>query len=98
MLIRIERSGGVSGISKTSEIDSTNLPPTLSDLSENARGLANKKSRQVKFKATKPGSADYYNYKISFGEGKDQIVIECNENNIQEDLKSLVKYVEKHTK
>lgn len=96
VLIRIERSGGFAGVSKFSEIDSKYLP---SDLRTKARKIAeNLKSSPFQFKVTKSGPADYYNYKIFLGEGKDQLVIECNENNIQSELRSLVKYIEKQQK
>ena len=44
------------------------------------------------------GAADYYTYKISIEDGKNQNVIECNQYNIQDDLKSLITYIENNSK
>jgi hypothetical protein len=44
------------------------------------------------------GAADYYTYKISFQDGSKRKIIECNQFNIQNDLKSLVNYVESNSK
>ena len=49
-------------------------------------------------KSSPRGAADHYTYKISIQDGTNQNVIECNQYNIQDDLKSLIRYVEKNSK
>ena len=41
------------------------------------------------------GSADYYNYKITIQDGKRKRIIKCGEHDIPENIKDLIKYVEK---
>jgi hypothetical protein len=48
-------------------------------------------------KFTPTGAADHYTYKISIGDGVNRKCIECNEYNIEDDLKSLVRYIEKNS-
>ena len=46
-------------------------------------------------KGTRPkGAADYLNYKITLEEGHRNSVIECNQFDMDDDLKSLIRYVE----
>lgn len=46
-------------------------------------------------KGTRPkGAADYLNYKITLEEGHRNSVIECNQFDMDNDLKSLIRYVE----
>ena len=49
-------------------------------------------------KGTPKGAADYYTYKIYIRDGVNRRVIECNEYNIRDDLKLLVKYIERNCK
>lgn len=92
MIIKIERSGGLAGIRKTAEIDSKNLPASLVT---SARKLMNERERPLQMKSE---GADYYNYKISIQDGKQRKVIECTQLNIQDELRSLVNYIEKNSK
>ena len=41
------------------------------------------------------GSADYYNYKITIQDGKRRRTINCGEHDIPENIKDLIKYIEK---
>jgi hypothetical protein len=43
------------------------------------------------------GRPDRYTYRISIEEGGDEKVIECDEYDIANDVKSLVKYIEKNS-
>jgi hypothetical protein len=92
VIIKIERSGGLAGLRKTAEIDSKNLPASLVT---SAKKLMNEREPPLQ---TKPKGADYYNYKISIQDGKQHKVIECTQLNIQDELRSLVNYIEKNTK
>jgi hypothetical protein len=90
--IKVERSGGFGGISSINEINADELPPSLA---ETVRSLVDS-GRSVIMKGTKPkGAADYLNYKITIQNGKKSQVIECSEFGIDENVKSLVSYVEK---
>ena len=43
------------------------------------------------------GVADYYCYKITLTDGQKQRVLECNQYDLQDSLKSLISYVEEHS-
>ena len=92
MRIRVERSGGLTGIPKCTEIDTKDLPATL--VSAAKKIMAEQRLSSLTMKATPRGAADHYVYKISIQDGVNRSVIECNQYNIQDDLKSLVKYIE----
>jgi hypothetical protein len=93
--IKVERSGGFTGISVTSEMDGKDLP---SELMTTAKKIMARQKSSSTMKSTPKGAADHYTYKISIINGGSRSVIECNQYNIQDDLKSLVKYVEKNSK
>ena len=96
MKIKIERSGGVAGLSITREMDTKELPTSLAIKVKKI--IEDTKSSSLPLKVTPKGAADHYNYKISIQEGENEMVMECNQFNLQNDLKSLIKYVEAHSK
>jgi hypothetical protein len=96
VIIKVERSGGFAGIPLSKEIDAKDLPSTL--ISTAKKIMEHKKLSSLPLKGTPRGATDYYCYKISFQEGINRRVINCNEHNIQDDLKSLVKYIERYSK
>jgi hypothetical protein len=50
-------------------------------------------------KGTRPkGAADYLNFKITLEEGPQNSVIECNQFDMNDDLKSLISYVESRSR
>ena len=49
-------------------------------------------------KATQKGAADHDNYKISIQDGEFNKELLCDQYNIQDDLKLLVRYIEKSSK
>jgi hypothetical protein len=49
-------------------------------------------------KATQPGAADHFFYRISVSGGANNKVIECNELNARQDLKQLIKFLVKNSK
>jgi len=94
LIIKVERMGGLAGISKYSEMNSDDLPASLKTtliklINDNVRSSNSLKS-------VPKGSADHYSYRITVDEGEHQRVIACSQYNIQDNLKSLVTYVEKH--
>lgn len=93
MRIRVERSGGLAGIAISNEIDAKDLPYPL--VSKVRKVLENAKSSALPLTATSKGAADHYLYKFSFEEGIDKKVIEYNQYNVPDDLKSLINYIEK---
>jgi hypothetical protein len=96
VIIRVERSGGLAGIPISNEMDEKDLP---SALIRTAKKIIEDKSVSSKsMKSSPKGAADHYSYKISIQDGANQNVIECNQFNIQDDLKSLVNYIEKNSK
>jgi hypothetical protein len=95
MRIRVERGGGLAGIPISNEIDANDLPSALLDTARKI--MQDKKAYSLHLKSPPRGSADLYTYKISIQDGRNQSVIECNQYNIEDDLKSLVKYIEKNS-
>jgi hypothetical protein len=94
--IRVERSGGFAGIPISNEIDGKDLP---SGLTRTAKKIMEEKSvPPLSIKSSPRGAADHYTYKISIQDGRNQRVIECNQYNIEDDLKSLVNYIERNSK
>lgn len=96
MIIRIERSGGVTGLSALNEMDSKDLPSHF--LRTLQKIMMNKKSPAVPLKVTPREATDYYSYKIFVQDGRNRKVIKCTEYDIQTELKSLVKYIESKSK
>lgn len=94
MIIKIERSGGISGVAITKEIDTKSLPSSL--VKTVRKIMLNQNSPLLSKKSIPRGSSDYYVYKISVRDGANQTVLECNEFNIQDDLKSIIRYMEKN--
>ena len=93
MIIKVERSGGFAGIPVSNEIDANNLPSAL--VTKLKKIMENTNSSTLPIKDTPRGAADHYTYKISIQDAGNLKVIECNQFNIEDDLKSLVKFVEK---
>jgi len=96
MRIRVERSGGFAGIPISNEMDAKDLPSA--QLRTAKKIIEDKKVPSLSMKSSPRGAADHYIYKISIQDGMNQRVIECNQYNIQDDLKSLVNYIEKNSK
>ena len=96
MKIRVERSGGVTGIQLTNEMDSNDLPSPL--VHKAKKIVEDKKISSLPMKSYPRGAADHYTYRISIQDGATLRVIECNQHDIKDDLKSLVKYIEKNSK
>lgn len=94
MKIKIERSGGLTGIVTSNEIDAKNLPTAIL---KKVHEVLN--DNQVNpMKSIPKGAADHFNYRITFEEGKKNKVIECNQFDLKEDLKDIVKFVEANSK
>ena len=96
MKIKVERSGGLAGIPMFNELDSKDLPSPL--LSTVKKIVENTNLSSIPLKVTPKGAGDHYSYKISIKDGIQQRVIECNQYDIQDDLKSLIRYIEKNSK
>jgi emfourin len=94
--IKVERSGGLAAISFSNEMDSKDLPSVLAATAKNI--MRNQKSSSLPKKSAPMGSADHYIYRISFQNGVKKRIIECTQYDIQDELKSLIKYIEKNSK
>jgi hypothetical protein len=94
--IKVERSGGIAGIVRSTELDSKELPSSL--VSKLKKIIQDSESSSIPLKVTPRGAADHYTYKISVRDGSNIQVIECNQFNLQDDFKSLISYFEKHSK
>jgi Emfourin len=96
VIIKVERSGGLTGISMSREVDVKDLPSELATIVR--KKVVDTKSSSLRLKSTPRGAADYFTYRISVRDGANQKVIECNEYNIQKDLQVVIKYIESHSK
>ena len=95
MKIIVERSGGLTGLPLSKEMDIKDLPSAL--ITTTKKIMGDEILSPLPMKSTPIGAADHYTYKISIQNGVNQKVIECNQYNIQDDLKLLVKYIEKNS-
>jgi emfourin len=94
--IKVERSGGFAGIPISNVMDEKDLPSALIRTAKKI--MENTKSSSLPLKSTPKGAADHYSFKISVQDGRNLREIECNEFNIDDDLKSLVKYIQSNSK
>ncbi len=95
MKIKIERSGGFGGITSSSEMNADKLSPLLEGT---VKKLLDHKGSGV-LKGTRPkGAADYLNYKITLEDGDRNSVIVCNQFDMDDDLSSLIRYVENRSR
>jgi hypothetical protein len=95
MKIMVERSGGVTGISASYTVDAGDLPPNM--ISKIRRIVDERSSLPLKTIKAK-GMADHYNFKITVEDGSKKDIIRCNQYDLQNDLKSIVSFVEKYSK
>lgn len=95
MIIKIERSGGLVAVPISIEMDAKDLPSTL--ITTAKKIMMDQRLSTLPIKGIPKGAADYYSYKISVRDGVNRRVIECNEYNIQDDLKLLIRYVERNS-
>lgn len=96
MIIKVERSGGFTGIRISREINVNDLPSTF--ILTAKKIMTDEKADSLPLKSLPRGAADHYTYKISISDGTQQKIIECDQFSIEDDLKSLVEYIEKNSK
>lgn len=96
MIIKIERSGGLVALPVSIEMHSNELPSTL--ITAAKKVMMDRKSSRLPMKGIPKGAADYYSYRISIQDGDNSRIIKCNEYDIRDDLKLLVKYIERNSK
>ena len=106
MIIHLER-GGFAGMTSSTTIDTKALAPndanelqTLivkSNLFERSAKSAQQPNPAPNTKTkTKKGAADYFTYKITIQNGDKERSMECNDINMQAEIKGLVDFVTKH--
>jgi hypothetical protein len=105
MKIHLERSGGFAGMTSSTTVDTKALAPNdanelqnlihKSNLFEGSAKSAQQPNPSPKTK-TKKGAADYFTYKITIRNGDKEQSMECNDVNMQADVKGLVDFVTKH--
>ena len=106
MKIHLERSGSFAGMTSSITVDTKALAPndanelqTLihkSNLFErSAKSAQHAPTPNTKTK-TKKGAADYFTYKITIQNGDKERSMECNDINMQAEIKGLVDFVTKH--
>ena|SRR5215475_9766280 len=99
MKISVEQNGGLTGIKRKSEIDTDSLNKSEATKIEKLVKRCHLLSKHYVTTSGYPkGAADFYTYKIMIQDGPEFHVIECNEHNIEKDLKSLVAYIRKNSK
>ncbi len=95
MIIKLERSGGLAGISFYKEVDASTLPSTLLN---KVKKIMEYPNSLHSLNALPKGSRDHYTYKISINDGSRERTIECTQYDINEDMKALVRYFEVNSK
>lgn len=91
MKIKVERSGGLAGITVSNEINAKILPTPL--ITAVNKLLSIQKTPKLK-RMTKPiGGADHFSYKVTIEDGLNHKVIEFTEYDISNELRALVNYV-----
>jgi hypothetical protein len=93
--IKVERSGGFTGITSSNEIEVNELPASLE---ATVRELIDRKQLPHVKRLTSKGAADYLSYKIIIREGTRDIEIKCSDIEMDHSLKSLVSYIQKQSK
>lgn len=96
MKIKVERSGGFAGILSSTEMDTDKLPSSIESTVREL--LDRRKTTPTKSQRPTKGAADYHNYKITIQNGKKNHVIECSEFGMDDNVKSLVSYMQKNSK
>lgn len=95
MKIKIEQSGGFAGIPFSKEIETDKLPPPIENT---IKELLDGKRRRIPKGLRSRGVADYLTYKITIQNGIKDHVVECNEYDMDNNMKSLIRYVKKNSK
>ena len=103
MKIHLERSGGFAGMTNSATVDTQALAPKdakeLQNLIQKSKLFerSGKSAQQPGRNAiTKKGAADYFTYKITIQNGDKEQSMECNDVDMQSDVKGLVDFVTKH--
>lgn len=108
MKIHLERSGGFAGLTNSATVDTQALAPKDAKELQNLIQKSKLFERSGKYTQqsdsqqtgrnaiTKKGAADYFTYKITIQTGNEEQSMECNDVDIQADVKGLVDFVTKH--
>lgn len=96
VIVKVQRTGGLAAIPISNEMDAKDLPSAL--LSTAKKIMMDHNSYSLPMKSTPRGAADHFSYKILVQDGINRTVVECNEYNIHDDIKSLIKYIERNSK
>ena len=96
MKIKLERSGGFAGITSSNEMDADKLPPMLQNTVKEL--LDEKKCPVMRSSRLPKGTADHLSYTITIKDGINKTVIDCNQYNIDDRLRSLIACMEKNSK
>jgi hypothetical protein len=94
LIIKVERSGGIAGLSAMTEVDTKDLPSALANKVKKI--IEQKKSPKLP-NALPRGAADHYSYRISILDEGNKTLLESNQYDIQNELKTLLKYIEKNS-
>ena len=95
MKIHLERSGGFAGMTNSTTVDTQALAPNDAKELQNLIQKSKLFERSGKSESKK-GAADYFTYKITIQNGNKEQSMECNDVDIQADVKGLVDFVTKH--
>jgi hypothetical protein len=101
MKIHLERSGGYAGMIMSTNVDtktlSSNEAKELQNLIEKSHIFElSSDSFQQSSSKTKKGAADYFTYKITIQNRDREHFAECNDLNIQPNVKRFVDFLVKH--
>ena len=79
----------------STEMDADKLPPSIEGTVREL--LDERKPSSMKNSGRPKGAADYLNYKITIQNGKKNHVIDCSEFGMDDNIKSLVSYLQKNS-
>ena len=92
MKIIIERSGGLTGIVVSHEMEIKDLPQSM--VNKNSGDTLTTTSPITENVIAKKEIADHFNYRVTFKDGTQNKVVECNQYDIKDNIKDVIRYVE----
>jgi hypothetical protein len=94
MKIYFERSGGLAGVNDRLVLDTVSMPPDEAKHVQQLIDSSNFFNLPSKSSPPKPGSADYFNYKITVQADQREHKIQTNDITIPQELEPLINFLE----
>ena len=98
MIIRLERTGGFAGMTRTIEVDSRSLPEDQANAVRQLVGNANFFALPENLSPAPPVGADRFNYRITIQSDSESHTVELTEADTPESLEQLIGWLEDHSR